>query len=70
MRKLLLTLLVCGALTSYAQNDYFFQGKKFNAAIPSPQQFLGYAIGEHQTRYDRLVAYMNELDRLSDRHPT
>lgn len=28
---------------------------------------MGYPIGEHQTRYDRLVAYMQELDRLSDR---
>ncbi len=67
MRKIFLTLLVCQALIAHSQNDYFFQGKKFNPAIPSPQQFLGYAIGEHQTRYDRLVAYMNELDRLSDR---
>lgn len=67
MRKFLLFLVVALPSIAFAQNDYFFKGKKFNPAIPSPQQFLGYAIGEHQTRYDRLVAYMNELDRLSDR---
>lgn len=50
-----------------AQNSYFFNNKKLNSAIPTPEQFFGYPIGTHQTRYDRLVAYMNELDRISDR---
>jgi Zinc carboxypeptidase len=53
--------------TASAQVDYFFSGKKLNSAIPSPEQFLGYQIGTHQTRHDQLVAYMKELDRLSDR---
>lgn len=67
MRKLILALLLGCALSATAQNDFFFPGKKFNTNIPTPQQFLGHAIGEHQTRYDRIVAYMYELDRLSDR---
>jgi hypothetical protein len=47
---------------------YFFpDGQRFDAAIPSPEQFLGYAIGTHHTRHDRIVAYMQELARLSDR---
>jgi Zinc carboxypeptidase len=51
-----------------AQNAYFFpQGEKFNPAIPTPEQFLGYAVGTHHTRYDRMIAYLQELDRLSDR---
>jgi hypothetical protein len=54
-------------ICAVAQQDYFFAGKKLNAAIPSPEQFLGYQIGTHQTRHDQLVAYMKELDRLSDR---
>ena len=59
-------LLLFSAL-GFAQTDYFFPAKKFNAAVPSPEQFLGYAVGQHQTRYDRLVAYMYELARTSDR---
>jgi len=61
-----LALLLLSAL-SFAQTDYFFPSKKFNAAVPSPEQFLGYAVGQHQTRYDCLVAYMYELARTSDR---
>jgi hypothetical protein len=47
---------------------YFFpDGTRFDASIPSPEQFLGYAIGTHHTRHDRIIAYMQELARLSDR---
>lgn len=53
---------------SKAQNAYFFpKAEKLNPAIPTPEQFLGYAIGTHHTRHDRVIAYMQELDRLSDR---
>jgi hypothetical protein len=47
---------------SQAQNAYFFSDKKLNSNIPTPEQFLGYPIGTHQTRHDQLVAYMKELD--------
>ncbi len=51
-----------------AQNGYFFpKEKNFNPAIPTPEQFLGYPIGKHHTRYDQIVAYFKELDRVSDR---
>jgi hypothetical protein len=47
---------------------YFFpDGQRFDPAIPSPESFLGYAIGTHHTRHDRIVAYFQELARLSDR---
>lgn len=52
-----------------AQNDYYFPNvdkAEFDEQIPSPQQFLGYEIGTHYTRYDRLVAYFKELARTSD----
>ncbi len=54
-------------ISAFAQSSYFLSNKKLNSAIPSPEQFLGYPIGTHQTRHDQLVAYMKELDRLSDR---
>ncbi len=52
----------------YAQVDYFYPNAgKFNPNIPTPEQFLGYPIGAHHTRYDKIVEYFKELDRLSDR---
>lgn len=50
----------------FAQNDYFFPaGVTFDPAIPSPQQFLGYPVGEWHTRHDRIVSYFQELARVS-----
>ena len=54
--------------TGIAQESYFYPNSgTFNPAIPTPEKFLGYAIGEQHTRYDQLVAYFMELDKLSDR---
>ncbi|NNM07213.1 MAG: zinc carboxypeptidase, partial [Gemmatimonadetes bacterium] len=51
-----------------AQNGYFFpEGERFDPQIPSPEEFLGYPIGTFTTRQDRIVAYLKELARLSDR---
>jgi len=51
-----------------AQDEYFFQqGQTFDSGIPSPEEFLGYPIGTFNSRQDRIVAYMQELARLSDR---
>jgi hypothetical protein len=48
--------------------DYYFpHGVSFAPGIPSPEEFLGYSIGSYHTRHDRIVAYMRELARLSDR---
>ncbi len=48
--------------------DYYFPaGTTFEPSIPSPEEFLGYPIGSYHTRHDRIVSYMQELARLSDR---
>ncbi|MGB3152241.1 MAG: M14 metallopeptidase family protein, partial [Maribacter sp.] len=39
----------------------------FNANVPSPETFLGYGIGEHHTRHDLIVAYLEKLAEVSDR---
>ena len=53
---------------SVAQNDYYFpDAGAFDPDIPSPEEFLGYEIGSHHTRYDRIVSYFQELAELSDR---
>ena len=65
--KLFTTILWISSLTVCAQ-DYFFGDKKpFNSKIPSPQEFLGYGIGEQHTRHDLIVSYLYRLAELSDR---
>jgi murein tripeptide amidase MpaA len=61
-------LFLLVGLSAFSQETYFYPNNgKFNPAIPTPQQFLGYAIGEQHTRHDKIVEYFKELDRLSDR---
>lgn len=68
MTRLLLPLLFFYSFSLLAQEAYFFPEKAgFNKSIPSPQEFLGYEIGEFHTRHDRIVAYFNKLAELSDR---
>ncbi|WP_405564908.1 M14 family zinc carboxypeptidase [Polaribacter sp. Asnod6-C07] len=48
--------------------DYYFKDKApFNSEIPTPEEFLGYGIGEHHTRHDLIVAYLTKLAEVSDR---
>ena len=52
----------------FAQQSYFFpDAGTFDENIPSPEEFLGYGIGTHHTRYDRIVAYLDHLASISDR---
>jgi hypothetical protein len=68
MVKNILTLLVACLFffSAHGQKDYYFPGETFDTAIPSPESFLGYEIGEWHTRYDRLVAYFTKLAEVSD----
>lgn len=59
-------MLFCG--TTLSGQDYFFQKfQPFDPAIPTPQEFLGYGIGERHTRHDLMVAYLQKLAETSDR---
>ena len=54
--------------TSLVAQDYYFEAfKPFDKSIPSPEEFLGYPIGEYHTRHDLVVAYMYTLAELSDK---
>ncbi|GAB1446595.1 M14 family metallopeptidase [Flammeovirgaceae bacterium] len=60
----LLSLLI--QIESNGQNNYFFpSGTSFDPAIPTPEQFLGYPVGDWHTRHDRIVSYFEELARVS-----
>lgn len=68
---LLATLAVFALpILAAAQTDYYFPDAnqaEFDEAIPSPQDFLGYDIGTHYTRHDRMVAYFEKLAEISDK---
>ncbi|SEK40129.1 M14 family zinc carboxypeptidase [Parapedobacter koreensis] len=69
LKTILLQLLIISfaATDVVAQNTYYFPKAQFDPSIPSPETFLGYPIGSHYTRHDRIIAYFQELDRLSDK---
>jgi hypothetical protein len=69
IKKIISSLfLMFSFILVHGQANYFYPNKgNFDASIPTPEQFLGYAIGEQHTRHDRIVAYLKELDRLSDK---
>ncbi|MEP2281194.1 M14 metallopeptidase family protein [Maribacter sp.] len=66
IKKLLLLIFLYGSTIS--AQDYFYQKfQPFNSEIPTPETFLGYGIGEHHTRHDLIVAYLEKLAEVSDR---
>lgn len=69
LKRLLFSMSVVLLLQQLAaQPAYFYpDATNLNPAIPSPANFLGYEIGTHHTRHDKLVEYFRELDRLSDK---
>lgn len=53
---------------SFSQQSYFFpDAGTFDSNIPSPEEFLGYPIGTHHTRHDRIIAYLDHLAEISGR---
>jgi len=67
MLKKLLLLMLCFSTTLQAQDYFFKKFQPFNQTVPSPEEFLGYGIGEHHTRHDLIVAYLTKLAETSDR---
>lgn len=65
-QSLLLFCLLSIIFPTLSQSNYYFQGESFSKEVPSPEEFLGYPIGEWHTRYDRLVAYFEKLAAVSD----
>ncbi|MBL4606189.1 MAG: zinc carboxypeptidase [Flavobacteriaceae bacterium] len=67
LKKLTALFLFLTAFNAVSQ-DYFFKDKApFDAKIPSPEEFLGYPIGEQHTRHDQIVGYLYKLAEVSDR---
>ncbi|MBL7816291.1 MAG: zinc carboxypeptidase [Saprospiraceae bacterium] len=71
MRKGLLFTFLSLTICLFGQKKplsyYLPETVTYDKNIPTPEQFLGYQVGEQHVSHDQLVAYMRELDRLSDR---
>jgi hypothetical protein len=66
MKKIVTCFYLLISLSAFAQSSYFYPaGTNLDPSIPSPEQFLGYPIGEWHTRHDRIVEYFKELSRVS-----
>ncbi len=63
----LFSLLFFCSISLYSQDYFLEKYQPFNSGIPSPEEFLGYEIGAHHTRHDRIVAYLEKLASLSER---
>ncbi|AWX43380.1 hypothetical protein HME9304_00368 [Flagellimonas maritima] len=67
VKKLLLGVLFLSASIASAQDYFFSKFQPFDSNIPSPEEFLGYGIGEKHTRHDLIVNYLTKLSEVSDR---
>ena len=68
----LITFLICifsFCTYSISQAVYFYPdtSDSMNPSIPTPEKFLGYAIGSQHTRHDKIVEYIKELSKASNR---
>jgi len=66
-RRFIIVLLTLSNTFLFAQDYYLESFKPFDETIPSPEEFLGYAIGDYHTRHDLVVAYMYTLAELSNK---
>jgi hypothetical protein len=67
MRNLIYLFLICFCTNLSAQEYFLKDLGPFDSKIISPEHYLGYPIGFQHTRHDRIVDYLKELARLSDK---
>ncbi|MCE2612655.1 M14 family metallopeptidase [Flavobacteriaceae bacterium D16] len=67
MLKRLVWVLLLSTQAFYAQDYFFKKYHPFQSQVPSPEDYLGYPIGAHHTRHDRIVGYLEMLAEVSDR---
>ncbi len=68
MKKLIyFTIIIISFNYAFAQ-DYFLENfGPYNENIQSPEEFLGYEIGDQHTRHDLILAYFKYLSSVSER---
>lgn len=65
---LIIVLVNIGVLMAQTPLSYYLpQNISYNPNIPTPQDVIGFNIGDQHVSHDQVVMYMKELARLSDR---
>lgn len=68
MKKLIFYSLIILSFNSSFAQDYFLENfGPYNENIQSPEEFLGYEIGDQHTRHDLILAYFKYLSSVSER---
>ncbi len=67
MKCFTILFAVCAVLSLSAQDYYLSSYGPYDPAIPTPESYMGYAIGSHHTRHDRIVSYFEHLAQISDK---
>lgn len=68
--RLFFLLIFWYPVSSFAQNEleyYLPDPVEINSEIPSPEDILGYPVGEKHVSHEELVRYMQKLAEVSDR---
>ncbi len=69
-KTLLLLLFACFTLTAQNKIDlsyYLPKNVHYNKNVPTPKSIIGHEVGEWHVTHDKLVEYMKELAKYSDR---
>jgi hypothetical protein len=68
-RSIAALLLLGMSSTALAEPISFYQlqDTSYDAAVPAPEDRLGFGVGERPVRPDQLVSYLTELAQISDR---
>lgn len=64
---LFFTMITFPTIAQVDLSYYLPEGVSYNPAIPTPQSIIGHEVGEWHISHDKLVSYMQALDKASDR---
>ncbi len=68
MKTLLLTLFLTVRLSAQVSLEYYLPNNiSYDPSIPTPESFFGFQVGEWHLTPEQIHAYMQALDRASDR---
>ncbi len=68
MKKLICYFIIAISFNYSFSQDYFLENfGPFNENIQSPEEFLGYEIGDQHTRHDLILAYFKYLSSVSEK---
>ncbi len=68
MKKLICYFIIAISFNYSFSQDYFLENfGPYNENIESPEEFLGYEIGDQHTRHDLILAYFKYLSSVSEK---